>query len=48
VASLVPTAAAAATLLEAAWYAADHIPGFHQSSIEQLALNSPYEHPASR
>ncbi len=28
--------------------AADHIPGFHQSSIEQLALNSPYEHPPSR
>ena len=27
--------------------AADHIPGFHQSSIEQLALNSPYEHPPS-
>jgi HD domain len=25
--------------------AADHIPGFHQPSIEQLALNSPYEHP---
>jgi hypothetical protein len=24
--------------------AADHVPGFHQSSIEQLALNSPYEH----
>jgi hypothetical protein len=31
VASLVPTAAAAATLLEVAWYAADHIPGFHGS-----------------
>lgn len=28
--------------------AADHIPGFHQSSIQQLALNSPYEHPPSR
>jgi hypothetical protein len=28
--------------------AADHIPGFHQSSIEQLALNSPYEHPPKR
>jgi hypothetical protein len=27
--------------------AQDHIPGFHQSSIEQLALNSPYEHPPS-
>ncbi len=27
--------------------AADHIPGFHQSSIEQLALNSPYEQPPS-
>jgi hypothetical protein len=48
VASLLLTAVAAATLLEVAWYAADHIPRFHQSSIEQLALNSPYEHPASR
>jgi len=25
--------------------AAEHIPGFHQSSIELLALNSPYERP---
>ncbi len=28
--------------------AQDHLPGFHQSSIEQLAFNSPYEHPPGR
>jgi len=27
--------------------AADHIPGFHQSSIEQLALDDPFEQPPS-
>jgi hypothetical protein len=28
--------------------AQDHLPGFHQSSIQRLALDSPYEHPPKR
>jgi hypothetical protein len=28
--------------------ATDHIPGFHQSSVEQLALGNPFEEPRRR